>query len=664
MSAPTDPPAGNPDPPPPPAAAPDVAAPLPPSFAVSFFAHVRDNQPKAGAGTWPELVSALASFAKGPRPQDKKDLTAISPAAFRGTRSNENVESVSLLFIDLDGVTEEELTATIVRVQRQGLAVLFYETFSSHEKGAGRFSGRLVVPLSRPVPRDDWGRFWDGAMAFLGVQDADRECRDPSRMYFVPCKHANGFAASAECWEGGALDPTAVPLAPPPALPPVPLASPGAPPSADVLARAFAYLAKLPAAVSGQDGSGALWDAALAMVRGFALPREVALDLLRREYNPRCLGKTGGAEPWSEAELEHKVNDAAKSDRVPLGYLLPKSGPAPTGPIRILGVADIFAPLPPVPWLVQALGLAPGAPTMIAGYGFSAKTMAAQSLAVAIALGKPDVWGFPVSGGPRSVLHLDYEQGERLTRDRYQRLVRGFGATPADLGDRLGFASLPQFYLDNPDAEAILTGLCAGKALLIVDSLRAAAPSVEENSSDARKTLDMLTRVSEATECAVLVLHHARKPSESQSGGAKMAIRGSGAHFDACSSVLVFVGEKGQPTKVSHEKERISGILTDDFSLTVEDVEGNGVRVVRVTPGSGPPREDPLKAAILVELRKGPAAVNALRASLKKGSKVSDEVALLLRDKLVERQGERGPLRLTAAGRQAIGGAIVPAGAA
>src|SRR5690606_11381173 len=115
-----------------------------------------------------------------------------------------------------------------------------------------------------------------------------------------------------------------------------------------------------------------------------------------------------------------------------------------------------------------------------------------------------------------------------------------------------------------------------GFSLCIIDSLRAAAPSIDENSSDVRRVLDVLNRVSEKTGCTCLVIHHARKPSKDSSGGARMAIRGSGAIYDACSSVLVFDGQKGLPTTVSHEKARNSGILADDFDLVIDDVEMGG----------------------------------------------------------------------------------------
>jgi hypothetical protein len=82
----------------------------------------------------------------------------------------------------------------------------------------------------------------------------------------------------------------------------------------------------------------------------------------------------------------------------------------------------------------------------------------------------------------------------------------------------------------------------------------------------------MLSRISEKTGAAFVVIHHARKPSATQMGGAKMAIRGSSALFDASGSVLIFEGEKGQPARISHEKARVSGQPAEDFELVITDV--------------------------------------------------------------------------------------------
>ncbi len=238
-----------------------------------------------------------------------------------------------------------------------------------------------------------------------------------------------------------------------------------------------------------------------------------------------------------------------------------------------LGASEIFARLEPIPFLLEGLDMCPGAPAMIAGYGYSGKTVAAQDLALAVASGQR-AWGtFSVRKG--SVLHVDFEQGARLTRERYQRLAQARMLTPNELTS-LALVAMPPTYLDTAGAADLWSRECEGVALVIFDSLRAAAPSLEENDSGVRRTLDLLGRVSEKTGATILVLHHARKPSQDRSGGARMAIRGSGALYDACSSVLVFEGEKGGPTRCYHEKARTTGRTASDFLLRVANVDVDG----------------------------------------------------------------------------------------
>jgi hypothetical protein len=55
-----------------------------------------------------------------------------------------------------------------------------------------------------------------------------------------------------------------------------------------------------------------------------------------------------------------------------------------------------------------------------------------------------------------------------------------------------------------------------------------------------------------------------------------MAVRGSSAIFDACATVYVFAGNKDEPTRVLHEKDRHRGTLLPDFGIQVHDEEFNG----------------------------------------------------------------------------------------
>lgn len=245
------------------------------------------------------------------------------------------------------------------------------------------------------------------------------------------------------------------------------------------------------------------------------------------------------------------------------------SSKSPSWPV--LDVTGIFAQLEPINYLIAPLDLCAGAPALVAGYGFSGKTVALQGAALAVAAGQ-QAWG-AFSARQGRVLHLDYEQGARLTRERYQRLAAGMLLTPQELEGRLELVSMPRVYLDGDNAESFLADKLQGFDLAIVDSLRASCPTLEENSSDVRSALDMLNRVSDRTGCAVVVVHHARKPGPDKAGGARASIRGSGAIFDACGSVLVFEAEKGEPVRVSHEKARVSGRLADDFLLHIEDME-------------------------------------------------------------------------------------------
>lgn len=88
-------------------------------------------------------------------------------------------------------------------------------------------------------------------------------------------------------------------------------------PHDDAERRAAAYLDAMPPAIAGSGGHNQTYAAATALVHGFALSPELAMDLLRTRYNLRC------EPPWSERELRHKVDQAAsKPHERPRGWLL------------------------------------------------------------------------------------------------------------------------------------------------------------------------------------------------------------------------------------------------------------------------------------------------------------------------------------------------------
>jgi archaellum biogenesis ATPase FlaH len=80
-----------------------------------------------------------------------------------------------------------------------------------------------------------------------------------------------------------------------------------------IIDRARKYLAKVPPAVSGSGGHNATFTAACTLVIGFALSQDDAYQLLA-EWNMLC------QPPWSERDLRHKLEDAAKQPEE-RGYL-------------------------------------------------------------------------------------------------------------------------------------------------------------------------------------------------------------------------------------------------------------------------------------------------------------------------------------------------------
>lgn len=165
----------------------------------------------------------------------------------------------------------------------------------------------------------------------------------PTRIGVLPgvdIKSAKAYViappALGRVWEADA-SPWDVPLAPVPAWlralaegPPRDNVKPEDAPDdedapAGMLARAHAYVARIPGAVSGQNGHKATFTAALAAVRGFGLSTREGVEVLTR-YNERCSPR------WTQKELLHKVRTARADGRRPWRYLADQTPEQPRRP--------------------------------------------------------------------------------------------------------------------------------------------------------------------------------------------------------------------------------------------------------------------------------------------------------------------------------------------
>lgn len=107
-----------------------------------------------------------------------------------------------------------------------------------------------------------------------------------------------------------------------------------------ILHRARLYVAKEPAAISGQHGHDRTFHVACVLVQGFGLTVEEGLGAIQ-DWNRTC------QPPWTEAELRHKLEDAAKDTSKPRGYLLQDNRAAG---ITSPNLADSVAAGEPVLW--------------------------------------------------------------------------------------------------------------------------------------------------------------------------------------------------------------------------------------------------------------------------------------------------------------------------
>ena len=245
-------------------------------------------------------------------------------------------------------------------------------------------------------------------------------------------------------------------------------------------------------------------------------------------------------------------------------------------PLPLITWAQVAAPLPVVRWTLEALGIAPGAVTIVGGAGGGGKTMALQALILAISSGRK-AWGqFQTEQG--RAIHIDYEQGDRITRERYQRIANAMGIDLLSLDpDSFGLATLPRFAMKADQAtEDAIVRTCTGARLAVIDAFRGAFPEAKENDSDVRKHLDMLQHVSDRTGCTIVTIAHSRKATEDTD--VRSSLRGSSALFDSAQTVYMLDGESGKPTRVHNTKDRvlggIDGKLRETFGIKIKDVAG------------------------------------------------------------------------------------------
>jgi hypothetical protein len=329
----------------------------------------------------------------------------------------------------------------------------------------------------------------------------------------VPPSEGYCFTAGTESFLHADAPAWLVALAtPPPAIQPTPAVTSAVVASTDqaqVVRRASRYLAAMPPAVSGARGHDATYAAATAMVHGFCLSPDEALGLLMAEYNPRCVPPD-----WTEAELRHKVMDAAnKSHDKPRGWLLREppsrdtvatTAPQERAP-RVRWHEDRHRDrLNPPPMIIADLLPEGGIGAIVALPGVG-KTLEALAIAASVASGIPFA-GHEVNKG--AVLYVCNDAPASSER----RMLAMSPEAQAGIGTLTDLPSLPDGFDELRECAKEAAAAKGSLRLIVLDTWDSCRQHASGGYADQDAITEEIMRGlrSMATElrCAVLIIHH------------------------------------------------------------------------------------------------------------------------------------------------------------
>lgn len=244
---------------------------------------------------------------------------------------------------------------------------------------------------------------------------------------------------------------------------------------------------------------------------------------------------------------------------------------APTSPvptddeIRCLSAEEV-AKLPgPVTYPIKGFALSSGSVCVWGAVSWAGKSIALQDACLAVAAGQRVWHEFRVDAG--RVVHVDMEQGDGGTIDRYRRLARArkidfdalytSGVLRVATRRTSGIAGL----LSTPGAEDRYKRLLDGCSLAFIDTLAASTPGVEENDKEAGDALYALGRVAQATGSIVVVTHHFTKAvmGKDPPENPQAWFRGHGSIFAATDYAYAMTGKPNEPRLVQKAKGRSLG---------------------------------------------------------------------------------------------------------
>lgn len=245
------------------------------------------------------------------------------------------------------------------------------------------------------------------------------------------------------------------------------------------------------------------------------------------------------------------------------------------GKWKLRTLVDAYEERPPQKYLVDGLLPCPSLSIVYGGPG-SLKSMLLADLAVCVVSGAQ--WLEPLPGETSAntvtlntqqaaVLWVDFDNGTRRTDERIDAFAR---ARQLPVDTPLHYVSMPQPWLDASQATMIgelaelVTEIHA--QLIIIDNLGLITGSTEENSGEMAQVMGNLRWLCEATDSAVIVVHHQRKSSGAGDKGIRKGemLRGHSS-IEASLDLSLLVERKDGEDKIAIVPTKVRGFREHDL---------------------------------------------------------------------------------------------------
>lgn len=223
----------------------------------------------------------------------------------------------------------------------------------------------------------------------------------------------------------------------------------------------------------------------------------------------------------------------------------------------------------------------------VSGASMAAKTFLMLSLVEALADGAADWYGYRIPEAcPVVYVSLEGDAGFRVRVRAMQHYRRQEGRKP--LPDALQFVIGQEFHIMDKKHVEELASVCPKGALIVIDTLNASAPDVDENSSkDMGRVVDGMKKLAAAVQGFVLMVAHEGLNTPGRARGSSVQLPAMDLH------ISVEKQGRRREWRAIKVKDGVESAGGNPFRLALMDM-GEDVDGDRITSCVAVPDDDPM----------------------------------------------------------------------